>query len=82
MPDSMVVETGDAALLVRSDACIYVLRQLGGGWRIAAALVAAVPRPLRDALYDGIARSRHRVFGRRDDLCPVVPPELRDRFDP
>jgi predicted DCC family thiol-disulfide oxidoreductase YuxK len=78
----MVVETGDAAFLERSDACIHVLRRLGGGSRIAAAVVAAIPRPLRDALYDLIARTRYRFIGRRDDLCPVVLPELRDRFDP
>jgi len=82
MPDSMVVQTEDASFLVRSDACIHILRRLGGGWRILAALAAAVPRPLRDALYALIARIRYRAFGRRDDLCPVVPAELRDRFDP
>ena len=78
---SIAVETDDS-LLVRSDACIHVLRRLGGGWRIIAALVTAIPRPLRDAFYNLLARIRYRVFGRRDDLCPTVPPELRQRFDP
>jgi predicted DCC family thiol-disulfide oxidoreductase YuxK len=81
VPDSMAVETGDASLLIRSDACIHVLRRLGGGWRIVAALVALIPRPLRDAAYALIARIRYRAFGRRDDLCPTVPAELRERFD-
>jgi predicted DCC family thiol-disulfide oxidoreductase YuxK len=40
-----------------------------------------VPRRLRDFVYDFVARIRYRVFGRRDDLCPVMPPELRARFD-
>jgi len=82
VPDSMAVEARGGGLLVRSDACIHVLRRLGGRWRIIAALVAAIPRPLRDGLYAGLARIRYRVFGRRDDLCPMVPPELRERFDP
>ncbi|HEY9141173.1 MAG TPA: DCC1-like thiol-disulfide oxidoreductase family protein [Bryobacteraceae bacterium] len=82
VPDSMAVETHDGALLMRSDACVHVLRRLGGGWRIIAALVAVIPRPLRDGLYALLARIRNRVFGRRDDLCPSVPPELRGRFDP
>jgi predicted DCC family thiol-disulfide oxidoreductase YuxK len=81
LPDSMVVQTNDALLLVRSDACVHVLRRLGGGWRIIAAVLAAIPRPLRDALYDFVARVRYRTFGRRSDLCPTVPPELRRRFD-
>ncbi len=82
VPDSMAVLTDDAWLLMRSDACIHILRRLGGGWRIMAALAAAIPRPLRDAFYNIIARTRYRAFGRRDDLCPTVPPELRKRFDP
>jgi len=82
LPDSMAVQAHGGGLLVRSDACVHVLRRLGGRWRIIAALVAVIPRPLRDGLYALLARIRYRVFGRRDDLCPIVPPELRGRFDP
>jgi predicted DCC family thiol-disulfide oxidoreductase YuxK len=82
VPDSMAVETHDASLLARSDACIHILRRLGGRWRIIAALAAVIPQRLRDGLYALLARIRYRVFGRRDDLCPIVPPELRGRFDP
>jgi predicted DCC family thiol-disulfide oxidoreductase YuxK len=82
VPDSMAVETQGGALLVRSDACVHVLRRLGGGWKVAAALVAIVPRPLRDACYDFVARVRYRLFGRRNDLCSIVPTELDERFDP
>ena len=77
VPDSMVVQRDNGGLLVRSDACIHILRRLGGGWRMIAALVAVIPRPVRDAFYELIARIRYRVFGRRDDLCPVVAAELR-----
>jgi predicted DCC family thiol-disulfide oxidoreductase YuxK len=82
MPDSMVILTHDAALLVRSDACVHVLRRLGGRWRVIAALVAVIPRPVRDACYDFVARIRYRAFGRREDVCPTLPAELRERFDP
>jgi predicted DCC family thiol-disulfide oxidoreductase YuxK len=82
LPDSVVVLTQDGALLVRSSAFVHVLRRLGGGWKILAGLIAVVPRTLRDLIYNFIARVRYRVFGKRDDLCPIVPLELRDRFDP
>jgi len=82
VPDSMVVQRDNGGLLVRSDACIHILRRLGGGWRMIAALVAVIPRPVRDAFYELIARIRYHVFGRRDDLCPVVAAELRGRFGP
>jgi predicted DCC family thiol-disulfide oxidoreductase YuxK len=82
LPDSIVVQTRDGALLVRSSAFIHILRRLGGGWRVLAAILSIVPRPLRDAAYDFIARVRYRIFGRQDDVCPLVPPELRKRFAP
>ena len=82
LPDSIMVLTAEGALLARSDALLHILRRLGGGWRISAGLLAAIPRPVRDAVYDFIARIRYPIFGRRDDVCPVAPPELRARFDP
>lgn len=80
--DSMVVQTREGLLLMRSNAWIHILRRLGGTWEMIAAVVALIPRPLRDLLYNNVARVRYRVFGRRDDLCPVVPHNLRARFDP
>ena len=69
-------------LLARSDAFLHILRRLGGGWKALAGVLALVPRTLRDAAYDFIARIRYSIFGKRDDLCPIVPPDLRARFDP
>jgi predicted DCC family thiol-disulfide oxidoreductase YuxK len=82
LPDSVVVLTHDGELLVRSAAFLHVLRRLGGGWGVLAAILSVVPRGLRDFVYDFIARIRYRVFGKREDLCPIVPVELRARFDP
>ncbi len=82
LPDSIVVLTAEGALVARSDAFLHILRRLGGGWRVLAGSIAVIPRPLRDAVYNFIARIRYRIFGRRDDVCPVTPPELRARFDP
>jgi predicted DCC family thiol-disulfide oxidoreductase YuxK len=82
LPDSIVVLTGDGALFVRSNAFLHILRRLGGGWTALASLLSVIPRRLRDFVYDFVARIRYRVFGRRDDVCPIVPPELRARFDP
>lgn len=53
----------DGRVLFKSDAAIGILRALPGwGWMRAALIV---PKPMRDWLYDCIARSRYRVFGRR-----------------
>ena len=76
----MLTEKG--SILVRSNAFLHILKRLGGGWAILGAVLAVIPRPVRDLAYDFIARVRYRVFGTRDDLCPIVPADLRARFDP
>ena len=80
LPDSIVVLTEDNRLLTRSDAVLHMGRRIGGVWGTLSALGLLVPRPLRDAVYDVIARIRKRLFRKPDGVCPVVPRELRDRF--
>ncbi len=82
LSNSMVVRTDEGLLLMRSNALVHILQRLGGKWKIVATAVAVIPRPLRDMFYNVIARIRYRVFERRDHLCPVVPGNLRARFDP
>lgn len=82
LPDSLVVRTEDGRLLTRSAAVVHLLKRLGGPWRVIGTLGACVPRPLLDWTYDGIARVRHRLFAKPDEACPVVPRDLRARFDP
>lgn len=72
----VLVERGTA--YVRSAAALRVARFLRWPWRALAAL-RIVPRPLRDWMYDRIAASRYRWFGRRD-ACMVPTPELEARF--
>ena len=68
---------GRERLLVRSDAALKLAAYLGGVWRLA--LVGRfVPRPIRDAVYDFIARHRHTAFGA--PACLVPTPEERARF--
>ena len=75
------MRVGGGPLLVRSAGVIELGRQLGGIWRLAAIATALVPARARDAAYDWVARTRHRLFATPDALCPVLPPELRGRFD-
>jgi predicted DCC family thiol-disulfide oxidoreductase YuxK len=82
LPDSVVVLRRDGELLVRSAGFVHIFRRLGGGWGVWASVLSFVPRGLLDLVYDFVARIRYRVFGRQDDLCPIVPVELRARFDP
>jgi len=82
LPDSMVVQTRDGSLLMRSEAWVYVLRRLGGRWKLLSVLLHLIPRPMRDLFYHFVARTRYLMFGRRDEVCPMVPPPLRARLNP
>jgi predicted DCC family thiol-disulfide oxidoreductase YuxK len=68
----------DERLLRKSDAALWILRELGGPWR-GASLLRLVPRPVRDLGYDLVARTRYRLFGRYD-TCPLPDPRHRARF--
>ena len=65
-------------VLVRSDAALQVARYLGGWWRLLE-VGRLVPRPVRDAAYDLIARHRHTLSG-GGPACLVPAPEERERF--
>jgi predicted DCC family thiol-disulfide oxidoreductase YuxK len=80
--DSMVwVEgagTSTERVLVRSDAVLRAAGYLGGIWGTAR-LGGVLPVVVRDAVYDFIARHRHKVLGRAE-VCYLPPPETRARF--
>jgi predicted DCC family thiol-disulfide oxidoreductase YuxK len=64
-------------ILFKSDAGIASLRRLPGWQWIAIARF--VPRFVRDALYDLLARNRYKWFGKRD-VCMALPPGTHGRF--
>ena len=63
--------------LLRTDGVIAALRAAGANRR--AALLALVPRALRDAAYRVVARSRQKFFGPWRS-CPLPRPEWAERF--
>jgi predicted DCC family thiol-disulfide oxidoreductase YuxK len=75
--DNVVLVDPDGAH-ARSEAMLRCARLLGAPWSWSA-LLRVIPRPLRDAVYDFIARHRYRWFGKKD-ACPMPQPEWRDRF--
>ncbi|MEQ9619730.1 MAG: thiol-disulfide oxidoreductase DCC family protein [Deltaproteobacteria bacterium] len=62
----------------RSTAALRALRRLGGLWGLLYGFIV-IPAPLRDAVYDFIARNRYRWFGRKDE-CMVPGPGIKNRF--
>jgi predicted DCC family thiol-disulfide oxidoreductase YuxK len=74
-PDTNAVVYGGFAYF-KSDAALTVLSHLPG-WRRARVL-RAVPKPLRDAIYNLVARNRYRIFGKYE-ACFVLDDSFRGR---
>jgi predicted DCC family thiol-disulfide oxidoreductase YuxK len=72
-------ELPDEYVLSRSNAAIFVLKQLPGACRPAAFVLQAVPKFLRDAAYNVVARNRYAIFG-RSEVCLLPRDEDRPRF--
>jgi predicted DCC family thiol-disulfide oxidoreductase YuxK len=76
-PDSFLfIESGRA--YPKSGGIIALTRHLKAPWSALAAL-RLLPRPIRDWLYDRIARNRYRLFGKREH-CLLPDPATRQRF--
>jgi len=73
-PDTNAVIHGGVAYF-KSDAALTVLGLLPG-W--SCVRVFAVPKSLRDAIYNLVARNRYRIFGKYE-ACFVPDAEFRDR---
>jgi predicted DCC family thiol-disulfide oxidoreductase YuxK len=65
-------------VLAKSDGVVALCGYLRWPWRIGR-VVSLLPRPVRDWLYDCIARNRYAWFGKRD-VCFVPDRETRARF--
>ena len=74
-PDTNAVIHGGEAFF-KSDAALTVLGALPG-WSWVRAL-RAVPKPLRNAIYNLVARNRYRIFGKYDE-CFLPDAEFRAR---
>jgi len=70
--------TASETVLSRSRAVLFAVRELGLPWSLAA-LAEVIPRPVLDVLYDAVARSRYRLFGRYPQ-CAAPPPGSESRF--
>lgn len=82
LPPSILVLTTDGRILSRSSAVLHILERLGGGWRLMAVVGRMVPTGIREVVYRFVARVRHGLLPTPASACPVVTPELRERFGP
>jgi len=65
-------------LLAKGDAFLFFAKVIGGIWSLAQ-VGRIIPRPIRNWLYDFIARHRYQVFG-RSESCMLPDPKQRHKF--
>ena len=76
--ENSVVLLSNNMTWTKSDAVLEVCRLLGGGWKFFL-VFRILPKSLRDALYNTVARYRYRWFGKKNE-CQPVPEAYRSRF--
>ncbi|MGC4100140.1 thiol-disulfide oxidoreductase DCC family protein [Ferruginibacter sp.] len=76
MKSFMFIE--DGKVYSRSTAALRVCRYLSGLWPLCYGFII-VPRFIRDAVYNLVAKNRYKWFGVKDQ-CMIPSPDVRRRF--
>jgi predicted DCC family thiol-disulfide oxidoreductase YuxK len=75
--NSFILLEGDS-LFKRSSAALRIAKRLSGGWKLLYGFMI-IPRFIRDAVYNLIAKNRYKWFGKKEG-CMVPTAELKERF--
>jgi predicted DCC family thiol-disulfide oxidoreductase YuxK len=75
--DSLVY-IDDSGAYIKSDGAVRIAQHLSAPYRWARH-ARVLPRAARDLAYDGLARVRYRVWGKKEQ-CLVPDESLRERF--
>ena len=71
--NSIILYIQNEETLYKSDASIALFERLGGVWFIMAKIMKLIPKILRDALYDLIAKIRYKIAGKIESkTCPLL----------
>lgn len=65
-------------VFTKSSAALRVSMRLKGLWKILVVLII-IPKPIRDVIYNLVAKNRYKWFG-KSDQCIIPTPEVRERF--
>ncbi len=75
--DSIIL-IGNHKSYTKSTAILRIARHLSGGYPLLYGFMA-LPKFIRDRMYDIIADNRYKWFGKRDS-CMIPNPELKAKF--
>ncbi|TAD87115.1 MAG: DUF393 domain-containing protein, partial [Bacteroidetes bacterium] len=73
-----IIYVDGANMYRKSSAALKIARQLDGAWPLMYGFMI-VPKPIRDWVYDYVAKNRYKWFGKTES-CWLPKPELKARF--
>jgi len=75
--DSLILVMNEKVFL-KSSAALQIAKNLNGFWKTLC-IFSAIPSPLRELIYDFIAKNRYNWFGKRE-RCRVPSKDEKERF--
>ncbi len=76
--DSIILIEPGLAYYTKSDAALQIGKHLRG-YGLLSSLLLWIPAPIRNIVYDFIARNRYQWYGKKEH-CMVPTPELKSKF--
>lgn len=73
-----IVFLAEGATFTKSTAALRIAKSLGGIWSILEVLLL-IPAPIRNLVYDVIAKNRYKCYGKKEE-CMVPKPEWKELF--
>ena len=76
--DSIILYEPNLAYYTKSSAALKIMNDFGGVWKLSTVFLA-IPNPIRNIVYDFIAKNRYKWFGKKES-CMIPTPELKAKF--
>ena len=76
--DSIILYNPDTTYFIKSSAALKIMNAFGGIWKLST-VFWIIPSPLRNLVYDFIAKNRYKWFGKKDQ-CMIPSTELKSKF--
>lgn len=73
-----IIYIQNGMVFTKSTAALKISKKLNALWPLLYAFII-IPKPLRDAIYDWIARNRYQWFGKREE-CTLPKDHWKSRF--
>ena len=77
LPDSLIL-VDKQNYFIKSSAALNILKHLSGFWKILFVFII-IPRPIRNFIYDLIAKNRYKIFGKKH-VCRIPNEKEKGKF--